>query len=83
MSAEQVETSQIQLYIQSSSLALLYYDYALTFPDEKAYIWGSRFSLSTFLYIWCRYALVANSIFLLAFLNVIGDDRYDAPHYVR
>ncbi|KIL63829.1 hypothetical protein M378DRAFT_36863, partial [Amanita muscaria Koide BX008] len=52
-----------------SDIALLYYDYALTFPDEKEYIWGSRFSLSTFLYLWCRYALVANVIFLLAFLN--------------
>jgi len=60
-----------QLYIQCSSLALLYYDYALTLPDEKEHIWRSRISLSTFLYIGCRYALVANVIYLLALLKLI------------
>ncbi|KIL57913.1 hypothetical protein M378DRAFT_357903 [Amanita muscaria Koide BX008] len=76
MLASEIEGLQIQLFIQCSSLALLYYDYALTFPDEKQYIWGSRFSLFTFLYIGCRYALVANIVFLLGVLNII-DGRCD------
>ncbi|KIL53990.1 hypothetical protein M378DRAFT_93306 [Amanita muscaria Koide BX008] len=53
--------------------ALLFYDYALTFPDEMKFIWGSKLSLSTFLYIGCRYALVANVIYMLAYLNIIHD----------
>ncbi|KAM6495285.1 hypothetical protein JOM56_009908 [Amanita muscaria] len=53
--------------------ALLFYDYTLTFPDEMKYIWGSKLSLSTFLYIGCRYALVANVIYMLAYLNIIHD----------
>ena len=46
--------------------ALLYYDYALTFPDEIKYIWKDKFRLSTVLYICCRYAMVANVLYLLA-----------------
>ncbi|KAF7359893.1 hypothetical protein MVEN_00715000 [Mycena venus] len=34
--------------------ALLYYDYALTFPREVQYIWKQKFRLSTALYIGCR-----------------------------
>lgn len=49
--------------------ALLFYDYALTFPSEVKYIWGSKMRLSTFLYIFCRYALVANVLYLLAIAN--------------
>jgi Family of unknown function (DUF6533) len=45
--------------------ALLYYDYALTFGMEVKYMWGQKFRISTVLYIWCRYALVANIIYLL------------------
>ncbi|KDQ23268.1 hypothetical protein PLEOSDRAFT_1024233, partial [Pleurotus ostreatus PC15] len=59
----------LQFDIQWSSLALLFYDYALTFPSEVKYIWGSKMRLSTFLYIFCRYALVANVLYLLAIAN--------------
>ncbi|KAM6488953.1 hypothetical protein JOM56_015589, partial [Amanita muscaria] len=52
---------------------MLYYDYTLTFLDEVKYIWGSKLSLSTFLYIGCRYALVANVVYILAYLNIIHD----------
>ncbi|TFK34980.1 hypothetical protein BDQ12DRAFT_560233, partial [Crucibulum laeve] len=52
--------------------ALLYYDYALTFPDEVRYIWGETIRLSTVLYIFCRYALIANLVYLLAFINQIN-----------
>lgn len=46
--------------------ALLYYDYALTFPMEVKFVWKAKFRVSTFLYLCCRYALIANVIYLLA-----------------
>ncbi|PBK99098.1 hypothetical protein ARMGADRAFT_919462, partial [Armillaria gallica] len=52
--------------------ALLYYDYALTFPTEVKYVWGSKFRLSTALYICCRYALIANVLYLLAIAKKLG-----------
>lgn len=59
-------THFLQFRIQYSSIALLYYDYALTFPREVKYIWASRLRISTICYIFCRYALVANILYLLA-----------------
>ncbi|KAJ8689761.1 hypothetical protein PTI98_012628 [Pleurotus ostreatus] len=67
--ASKAATHYLQFDIQWSSLALLFYDYALTFPSEVKYIWGSKMRLSTFLYIFCRYALVANVLYLLAIAN--------------
>ncbi|KAJ8585027.1 hypothetical protein M405DRAFT_853799 [Rhizopogon salebrosus TDB-379] len=55
-----------------SSIALLYYDYFLTFPAEVKYIWSRRFTISTILYICCRYALLANLLYLFAVSNVIS-----------
>ncbi|KAE9399229.1 hypothetical protein BT96DRAFT_820860, partial [Gymnopus androsaceus JB14] len=52
--------------------ALLYYDYALTFPEEVELIWGVKFTPSTLLYILCRYAMLANLLYALAFLDKIG-----------
>ena len=46
--------------------ALLYYDYAMTLPDEIMFIWMDKFRLSTGLYILCRYAMVANVLYILA-----------------
>ncbi|KAF7419437.1 hypothetical protein PC9H_002027 [Pleurotus ostreatus] len=57
--------------------ALLFYDYALTFPSEVKYIWGSKMRLSTFLYIFCRYALVANVLYLLAIANQLKQGASD------
>jgi len=51
---------------------LLYYDWLLTFPKEVRYIWGARFSLSTVFYVFCRYALVANLLYLLEISNILG-----------
>ncbi|KZT19847.1 hypothetical protein NEOLEDRAFT_1141458 [Neolentinus lepideus HHB14362 ss-1] len=59
-------THFLEFRIQYSSLALLYYDYALTFAKEVKYIWGSRLRLSTVLYVCCRYALLANVLYVLA-----------------
>ncbi|KAL5520175.1 hypothetical protein ACEPAG_9388 [Sanghuangporus baumii] len=59
-------THFLQFRIQWASIALLYYDYALTFPAEVKYIWGKKFRFSTALYICCRYALIANVLYLAA-----------------
>ncbi|KAG9225220.1 hypothetical protein CCMSSC00406_0007051 [Pleurotus cornucopiae] len=67
--ASKAATHYLQFDIQWSSLALLFYDYALTFPLEVKYIWGSKGRVSTVLYIFCRYALVANVLYLLAIAN--------------
>ncbi|KAA1472967.1 hypothetical protein DENSPDRAFT_748224, partial [Dentipellis sp. KUC8613] len=63
----------LQFDIQWSSIALLYYDYALTFPTEVEHIWKTGFRLSTVLYVFCRYALPANVLYLLAVANKLGD----------
>ncbi|KAJ8079821.1 hypothetical protein PM082_016643 [Marasmius tenuissimus] len=65
-------THYLQFNIQWASLALLYYDYALTLPSEIKYIWGAKFRLSTVLYVLCRYALAANVIYLLAISHHLG-----------
>lgn len=52
--------------------AFLYYDYGLTFDEEVEHIWGMNFSSSTLLYILCRYAMLANLLYLLAHLNKLG-----------
>ncbi|KAL5479118.1 hypothetical protein ACEPAI_2406 [Sanghuangporus weigelae] len=59
-------THFLQFRIQWASIVLLYYDYALTFPAEVKYIWGKKFRFSTALYICCRYALIANVLYLAA-----------------
>ena len=63
-------------YASSSYLlapqALIYYDYALTFADEKEFIWQSKFSVVKIHYFCCRYALVANPVFLLGYLEIGG-----------
>jgi len=46
--------------------ALLYYDYSLTWTREVKYFWRKKFTISTALYIACRYALVANVLYILA-----------------
>ncbi|KAJ7312769.1 hypothetical protein DFH08DRAFT_821931 [Mycena albidolilacea] len=52
--------------------ALLYYDFVLMLPKEIQYIWNQRFRLSTALYIGCRYALLANVLYLLAIEDKLG-----------
>jgi len=55
-----------------SIAALLYYDYCLTFPGEVKYIWSRKFTITTILYVCCRYALLANLLYLFAISNVIN-----------
>ncbi|KAH8103439.1 hypothetical protein BXZ70DRAFT_1005859 [Cristinia sonorae] len=72
-SASKATTHYLQYDIQWSSLALLYYDYALTFPMEVKYVWRDKFRFSTVLYICCRYALMANVLYLLAISGKLTD----------
>ncbi|KAJ7741821.1 hypothetical protein B0H16DRAFT_1028056 [Mycena metata] len=65
-------THFLQFRLQYSSIALVYYDFALTFPKEVMYIWREKFRLSTALYIGCRYALIANVLYLLAIAKTLG-----------
>jgi Family of unknown function (DUF6533) len=48
------------------AIAVLYYDYMLTLKDEITYIWMRKWKLSTLFYFCCRYALLANLLYLLA-----------------
>ncbi|KAK0488669.1 hypothetical protein IW261DRAFT_1557108 [Armillaria novae-zelandiae] len=72
MATKAAVTHFLQFRIQYSSIALLYYDYALTFPTEVKYMWHSKFKWSTALYICCRYALIANVLYLLAIAKKLG-----------
>ncbi|KAG7098065.1 hypothetical protein E1B28_000039 [Marasmius oreades] len=71
--AQTASAHYLQFDTQWSSLALLYYDYALTFPMEVKYMWGSKFRLSTALYIFCRYAMLANVLYLLDIAKRLGE----------
>ncbi|KAI0692516.1 hypothetical protein BC835DRAFT_51765 [Cytidiella melzeri] len=67
-------THFLQFRIQYASIALLYWDYVLTLQHEIQYLWTrkSLHRLSTALYILCRYALVANVLYLLAVAGKLG-----------
>ncbi|RXW20545.1 hypothetical protein EST38_g5305 [Candolleomyces aberdarensis] len=67
--------------IQIASLALLYYDYLLTLPDEIEYIWKKPKKLSTVFYVCCRYYLVANLLWTLTKMNV-GLRYYSLIHSI-
>ncbi|ESK82598.1 hypothetical protein Moror_3653 [Moniliophthora roreri MCA 2997] len=66
-------THYLQFYIQWASITVLWYDYALTFPMEVKYMWGTKPRLSTALYICCRHALITNILYLLAVAKLLGD----------
>lgn len=63
--------------IQYSSITILYFDYLLTFTAEVQYIWNRRLSISTALYIGCRYGLAANAIYPFILTNKLpSPDRW-------
>ncbi|KIK61917.1 hypothetical protein GYMLUDRAFT_58542 [Collybiopsis luxurians FD-317 M1] len=64
--------SRVAEDITLASLALLYYDYVLTFNEEVAFMWKMKFSTSTLLYILCRYAMLANLLYFLAHVDKLG-----------
>ncbi|KAG6886744.1 hypothetical protein C0995_005286 [Termitomyces sp. Mi166 len=64
---QQAEAHFLKFCIQYASIALIYYDYVLTFRAEVTHIWRPpKFRIFTLLYILTRYALVANILYLLA-----------------
>ncbi|KAJ3967645.1 hypothetical protein EV361DRAFT_929529 [Lentinula raphanica] len=67
-----VDTHYLQYDVTWASIALLYYDWALTFPDEVEYIWKAGITFPTILYVFCRYALLANVMYLLEISNLLG-----------
>ena len=50
-------------------IALLYWDYLLTLPDEIKHIWKKKFRVTTLLYMGCRFGLLTNIIYLFALAN--------------
>jgi len=56
----------IRYCVQFSSIALVYYDYTLTWTQEVKFVWRRPFRLATVLYFACRYSMIANVIFALA-----------------
>ncbi|KAJ3718934.1 hypothetical protein C8R42DRAFT_697329 [Lentinula raphanica] len=67
--ASKAATHYLQFDIQWASI-----DYTLTFPMEVQYFWTSKVRLSTFLYILCRYALLANVLYLLDIAGKLTDN---------
>ncbi|KAF9554138.1 hypothetical protein CPC08DRAFT_821890 [Agrocybe pediades] len=56
----------IQFGVQYASIVLVFYDYALTWTREVKYFWQKKFTISTALYIACRYSMIANILYLVA-----------------
>jgi len=59
-------TRFVKTSIQYATVALLFYDYSLTWTREVNYVWRKKFTLSTALYMACRYAMISNVIYSLA-----------------
>ncbi|KAF8156564.1 hypothetical protein B0H34DRAFT_709679 [Crassisporium funariophilum] len=72
----------IRFSIQYSSIALLYYDYALTWPREVKYFWNKKPTASTALYIACRYAMVANVLYTFALAEKLPTMSCDGGYQV-
>ncbi|TFK16807.1 hypothetical protein FA15DRAFT_711390 [Coprinopsis marcescibilis] len=54
---------------QASSMTIIYYDYSLTLTDEITYIWRVPWRMTTVLYMFCRYSLLSNLLYLLSHLE--------------
>ncbi|KAF9525033.1 hypothetical protein CPB83DRAFT_860137 [Crepidotus variabilis] len=72
--------SRLMFEIQYASLTVLYYDYALTLRREIKYIWRTKLNLSTLLYVFCRYAMVANVIYTLAYAGKLKTMKCDSAY---
>ncbi|KAF9457145.1 hypothetical protein BDZ94DRAFT_1241003 [Collybia nuda] len=80
-------TNFTQLNIQYASIvnpraftlvvALIYYDYALTFGWEVQYIWGGKFRPSTLFYVCARYSLFVNVLFLVSIIDKNSPQPYN------
>ncbi|TFK35542.1 hypothetical protein BDQ12DRAFT_668417 [Crucibulum laeve] len=74
--AQRAAPTFVSLCIQHSSLALVYYDYTLTFASEVKYVWQRKIKFMTILYVFCRYSLVANVIYAVAITSPLDKLRY-------
>jgi hypothetical protein len=63
------------VYLTLFPPALLYFDYALTFGMEVRYIWRQKFRFTTIMYYFCRYALVANIMYILNSTGYIHSEK--------
>jgi hypothetical protein len=61
--------------LSSHTMALLWYDYTLTWTHEVQYFWTKRFTLSTALYIPGRYGMVTNVLYTLALADKLPTMR--------
>ncbi|KAH6891687.1 hypothetical protein BKA70DRAFT_1325874 [Coprinopsis sp. MPI-PUGE-AT-0042] len=61
-----VKLSRLEFTIQFCSISLLYFDYILSLKDEIQYVWHQRWRLTTLFYIFCRYSLISNVLYVLA-----------------
>ncbi|KAF9531491.1 hypothetical protein CPB83DRAFT_849117 [Crepidotus variabilis] len=75
-------TTRLQYNVQFASLTLLYYDFSLTWTREVKYFWRRKPSLSTLLYFFCRYALVANVLYTLAISKKLTAISCDAGYQI-
>ncbi|PPQ91235.1 hypothetical protein CVT25_000090, partial [Psilocybe cyanescens] len=60
---------------------ILIYDYTLTWTREVNYFWSRPFTLTTGLYLACRYALVSNILFALALNGKFSGERVCSTVY--
>ena len=70
-----VLSSSVTVLIDMVLAALLWYDYALTWTREVRYFWTKRFTLSTLLYVLCRYGMLANILYTLALADKLPTMR--------
>ncbi|KAG2018447.1 hypothetical protein CC2G_007876 [Coprinopsis cinerea AmutBmut pab1-1] len=67
----------LEMSLQCSSLALIYYDYLITLNREIRYVWQRPFAPMTIAFAFCRYSLVANISFLVGLFNKYHHTRTD------
>ncbi|KAF4616281.1 hypothetical protein D9613_008785 [Agrocybe pediades] len=71
-------TRFIQFGVQYASIVLVFYDYALTWTREVKYFWHKKFTISTALYIACRYSMIANILYLVALADRLPRNLRDS-----
>ncbi|KAJ7360719.1 hypothetical protein DFH08DRAFT_842184 [Mycena albidolilacea] len=51
--------SQTTNYLAAAGMTILVFEHIATFPQERKYVWKSRISLWSLLYVWIRYSTLA------------------------
>lgn len=63
---EVLRVSRVHMFTATTNIALLFYDYLLTFSTELKVIWGREFSGVTVLFILVRYSALISKPLLFA-----------------